>query len=189
MTMPDPATNDPFANGANPFLAMAAAAQSQAAAQPSDDPFANGNNPFLAMKTAGESGGNGKSYEGTTAAKALGMLGAGLSEGAIGVLGAPGNLITGAGNLVSRGINAVTGSNIPMEESPIGTAAIKRGFGAIDPRMNPDNLVPQNELESAIRGTGAGIGAAVVPIGMVGALGDKAAAAAEPFVGANTTAA
>jgi hypothetical protein len=177
--MADPAT-DAWAGSADPFAAIAA----NGGTLPTGDQFAGKPDPFVAIKADADAK---QPYGGTTAAKAVGTVGAGLSEGSIGALGMPGDLIQGATNMVVRGINAATGSSLPTPESPIGSAAIKRGFGAIDPRMNPDNLVPQNELESVLKGTGAGIGAAVVPMGMAGALGDKAAAAAEPFIGANTT--
>lgn len=192
--------DDPFANGANPFLVAPPTSDDDsappltifasppkgvaAATDQKGDPFANGNNPFL-VKPAPASG-QAAPYPGMTLKSAASAAASGLSEGAIDALGAPGDLITGAGNLVTRGINAVAGTNLPVVQSPIGSAAIKNAFGTVLPGSNPDDFVPQNEAERVIKGTGAGIGSSVVPVGMAGALGSKVAAAAEPFVGAAT---
>lgn len=85
------------------------------------------------------------------------QVGAGAFDALATVAGAPGDLAQGAVNLGVRGINAVTGSNINEGESPIGSAAIKRGMGAIG-GINPDTLPANTTQEQIARGVGSGAG-------------------------------
>lgn len=148
---------DPFAD-LPPAASLAAPAAPTAppAWSGKGDPFADLDRSVPAQQAADKA-------KLATPSSLVGQIGSGLSQGAIDILGLPGDLITGAGNLVSRGINAATGSHIPIVTSPIGSEAIGNAFGAINPRMNPANVPPQNTAEALARGIGAGAASALVP--------------------------
>lgn len=109
-------------------------------------------------------------------------LGAGLSEGAIDTLGAPVDAVAWAMNKGIQGINAATGTSIPAIDNPIGgSQSIKQVFGAVDPRLNPANLAPQNPAEAIARGIGSGVSSALVPEAGVTGLAQTGLAGAYPM--------
>lgn len=103
-----------------------------------------------------------------TLASVVGEGGSGLSSGAIGAIGLPFDIAAGVENLGIRGVNALTGSKLPLAEG--GSQRLSELFGAVDPRMNPANNPPQNLAESIARGAGAGAGGAAVLPGVPGLL-------------------
>jgi len=85
---------------------------------------------------------------------------------AISSLGLPVDLVTGALNLVPRGINAVAGTNLPTIQDPIGgSASIKRAMGVVG--ANPDNVVANTPTERVVRAAGEGLTGMIMPGGIV----------------------
>lgn len=88
---------------------------------------------------------------------------AGLNEGIYGTLGAPVDLAAGAINLGVRGINAVTGAELPTIQNPIGgSQSIAEAFGAIGV-PNPADIEAGSAGEKIARGAGQGVGYMVAP--------------------------
>lgn len=88
---------------------------------------------------------------------------AGLNEGIYGTLGAPVDLAAGAINLGVRGINAVTGAELPTIQNPIGgSQSIAEAFGAIGV-PNPADIHATSAGEKIARGAGQGVGYMVAP--------------------------
>lgn len=88
---------------------------------------------------------------------------AGLNEGIYGTLGAPVDLAAGAINLGVRGINAVTGADLPTIQNPIGgSQSIAEAFGAIGV-PNPADIEAGSAGEKIARGAGQGVGYMVAP--------------------------
>lgn len=99
-----------------------------------------------------------------------GQIGSGLSQAAITAVGWPFDIAAGVENMGIRGVNALTGSDLPMAEG--GSQRIGELFGKVDPRMDPANAPePTNEAERIARGVGTGVGAAVMPGAVVGLAG------------------
>lgn len=95
---------------------------------------------------------------------------AGANKSIFGAVGAPVDLATGAINLVPRGINAATGSNIPTIQNPVGGSqwlGQQFGKGSTD----PNTVQPTSEAERVAQGAGGAV--AQVP---TMALGGAAAA-------------
>ena len=177
---------DAWAGSADPFAAIAAIG----GAAPASDQFAGKPDPFAAINAAEAA--KPAAYGGTTAGKAAALAGSGLSQGLIGVLGAPVDLVQGAMNVGQRVNKALGLASLPPPTEPPfgGSESISRAFAALDPRLDPANpaVQPQNELERLIKGGSEGVGAAVAPIGVAAALGDKAAAVAAPYIGGGSDA-
>ena len=94
----------------------------------------------------------------------LANMGAGSSDAVAGALGAPVDLMTGALNLIPRGINAATGSNIPTIQRPVGGSDWwKSAEGVIG--ADPRNVVPADASEQSARAAGAGMASMVLPWG------------------------
>lgn len=88
--------------------------------------------------------------------------GAGANDAIAGTLGAPVDLMTGAVNLASRGINAVAGTNIPtIDNPPGGSESVKGLLGYLG--ADPRNVVPADNLDQIARGGGAGIAGTLLP--------------------------
>lgn len=123
-----------------------------------------------------------KTESATATATSIGAnLGAGLSEGAIDTLGAPVDAIAWAMNRGIQAINGATGASVPTIDRPVGgSQSIKTLFGAVDQRMNPQNLAPQNPAESIARGIGSGASSALVPEAGVVGLGQAGLAKVYP---------
>jgi hypothetical protein len=89
-------------------------------------------------------------------------IGAGTSNAVAATLGAPVDLVTGALNLGSRGIKAVTGYDSGQIQNPVGGSDFFRsaeGLIGADPR----NVVPANQVEQLGRAAGEGAASAVLP--------------------------
>lgn len=87
----------------------------------------------------------------------------GVNEGLASLAGAPVDLMTGALNLGSRGINAVAGTDIPQIENPAGGSGTFRDILA--PTIS--DVEPQNTAQRFGRRIGQDLGAAVIPGGAV----------------------
>lgn len=91
----------------------------------------------------------------------------GINEGLASVAGAPVDLVTGAINLVPRGINALANTDIPTINDPVlGSQWIKRQLGALG-SIGPAPATPAGQT---VRRVGESIGAAAVPAGFAGSL-------------------
>lgn len=100
---------------------------------------------------------------------AINNFAAGINEGIATTLGAPVDLVTGALNLGSRGINAMAGTNIKPIENPVGGSNTFKGLmGVIG--ADPRNIAPQNRADELLRAGGQGVGSAVMPGMVAGAL-------------------
>lgn len=110
-----------------------------------------------------------KSNRGATPSSIVGELGSGLSDAAIHAAGLPFDIAAGVENLGIRGVNALTGSSLPLAKG--GSQRLSELFGAVDPRMDPANNPPQNLAENIARGVGEGAGGAAVMPGVPGVLG------------------
>jgi hypothetical protein len=96
----------------------------------------------------------------------LANVAAGGNAAVAGTLGLPVDLATGGINLATRGINAVTGTNIPAIVDPVGgSASIKRAMGVIG--ANPDDVKADGLGQEIARGVGGGIVSAALPAGVV----------------------
>jgi hypothetical protein len=94
---------------------------------------------------------------------------AGINEGIATTLGAPVDLVTGALNLGSRGINAMAGTNIKPIENPVGgSGTFKSLMGMVG--ADPRNIAPQDRADELLRAGGQGVGSAVMPGMVAGAL-------------------
>lgn len=88
---------------------------------------------------------------------------AGINEAIYNTLGAPVDLAAGAINLGARGINALTGSEIPTLDDPVGgSRSIARAFGAVGV-PNPEDVRSVSPGEKLARGVGQGIGYTLAP--------------------------
>lgn len=85
----------------------------------------------------------------------FGSFASGANKGIAAGFGAPVDLMTGALNLVPRGINAATGSQIPLIEHPIG------GSESISDLITSlvGDTKPKRDIDKALYATGAGVGA------------------------------
>jgi hypothetical protein len=96
----------------------------------------------------------------------LANLGAGGNAAVASTLGLPVDIATGGINLATRGINAVTGSNIPEIVDPVGgSGSIKRALGVVG--ANPDDVKSDGIGQEIARGVGGGIVSAAIPAGAV----------------------
>lgn len=94
-------------------------------------------------------------------------LAAGANEGIAGTLGAPVDLLTGAINLGSRGVNALAGTDIPPIQNPVGGSRwVENAMGLIG--ANPQNVEAQGFGQNLMRGIGSGVAGAVLPAGIAG---------------------
>lgn len=97
----------------------------------------------------------------------VGALGAGTQQGIADVAGAPVNLATGALNLGIRGVNAITGADIPTIQHPFGgSESIREGLGAaVGATGAPDlaNATPQTTGERIAMAAGRGAASMAVP--------------------------
>jgi hypothetical protein len=125
-----------------------------------------------AMPTTGMLLAQGKQAGGASPGKGvLANAAAGANKSIFGALGAPVDLATGAINLVPRGINAATGSQIPTIQNPVGGSQwLGQQFGKIS--TDPNTVEPTNEAERIAQG----VGGAVAQVPMM-ALGGAAAGA------------
>lgn len=100
-------------------------------------------------------------------------LGAGTNEGTMRTLGAPVDIVTGALNLIPRGINAVAGTNLPTIENPVGGSEWlmdrEKSLG-VDPR----DVAATTDAEKVARAGGAGAALMLLPGGVAKALPDMA---------------
>lgn len=88
---------------------------------------------------------------------------AGLNEAIYNTLGAPVDLAAGALNLASRGVNAVTGSQIPDLENPVGgSRSIAQAFGAVGV-PDPRDVQASGAGEKLARAAGQGAGYMMAP--------------------------
>lgn len=96
---------------------------------------------------------------------------AGANETLYSIAGAPVDIVRGAMNLAGRGINAVTGSNLPQipEDSFGGSRSIAKMAGAIRPELDPANTEATTTGERVARGAGAGVAGTILPAAAVGA--------------------
>lgn len=96
-------------------------------------------------------------------------LAAGGNAAVASTLGLPVDLATGGINLAARGINAVTGTNIPQITDPVGgSESIKRAMGVIG--ANPDDVKAAGVGQEIARGVGGGIVSAAIPAAGVAGL-------------------
>lgn len=91
-------------------------------------------------------------YEGVMAG--ADQFSSGLNEGIASFAGAPVDLVTGAMNLGSSGINAVMGTEIPAIENPVGGSASIRGM--MDPLIS--DTAPQTVSQRYLRRGGQELG-------------------------------
>jgi hypothetical protein len=96
-------------------------------------------------------------------------IGAGTSEQTANYVGLPVDLVTGALNLVPRGINAATGTHLPTIQNPVGGSEwwkTAQGYIGADPRT----IVPADQTEQVGRAAGEGAAAMILPWGVARAL-------------------
>jgi hypothetical protein len=119
---------------------------------------------------AAATGGAASSSAAPAAASDAGMVGnlaAGVNKGIASTLGAPVDLVTGALNLVPRGINAVAGTNLPTLPPGVGGSQwLMSAMGLLG--ADPRTIQPQGPAEQLAQGVGGGIGAALTPLGVAG---------------------
>jgi hypothetical protein len=107
---------------------------------------------------------------------------AGLNEGIYNTLGAPVDLTAGAINLATRGINALTGSEIPAIEDPFGgSRSIARGFGAVGV-PDPETVQASTMGERIARGAGQGVGYMMAPETAVRGVAQAAGRTVSPWL-------
>ena len=97
-------------------------------------------------------------------------LGAGTSNAVAGTLGGPVDLVTGALNLIPRGINAATGASLPPIQNPVGGSDWWRsamGLIGADPR----NVAADDFGDRFLRGVGEGVAGTLLPMGIAGQAG------------------
>jgi len=93
---------------------------------------------------------------------ALANMGAGTSETVANTLGMPVDAVTGAINLIPRGINAVAGTNLPTIDRPVlGSDWWKSAEGLIG--ADPRNVVAATPTERMTRAAGQGAATMVLP--------------------------
>ncbi|MFG1433192.1 hypothetical protein V5F44_19385 [Xanthobacter sp. V2C-8] len=109
-------------------------------------------------------------------------IAAGLNEGVYGTLGAPVDAMTWLYNAAAAQARAISGAPVRNIEKPIGgsawmgtavnraTDAIAAPFG-LDGVNDPANVEPKGPLERSARAAGQGVGSALAPEAIVGALG------------------
>lgn len=99
----------------------------------------------------------------------------GVNEGLASLIGAPVDLMTGAVNLIPRGINAVAGTNIPLIENGFG------GSGTVKDVMGSaiSDVAPQTRAQRFGRRIGEEVGATVIPAARLA----RTAASLPRFVG------
>ena len=106
-------------------------------------------------------------------------VGAGLNEAIANTAGAPVDLLTGAVNLLGRGISS---GYQPIQNPVGGSESIKSGLGLLG--ADPENVTANTAPERVARNVGQGIGSMVVPgIGAEAALGSAAASKLGPVSG------
>lgn len=99
----------------------------------------------------------------------LANLAAGGNAAVASGLGLPVDLATGGINLATRGINAVTGADIPKITDPVGgSGTFKRAMGLIG--ANPDDVTPDGVGQEIARGVGGGLVSAAIPAAGVAGL-------------------
>lgn len=105
----------------------------------------------------------------------------GVNEGLASLIGAPVDLMTGAVNLIPRGINAVAGTNIPLIENGFG------GSGTVKDVMGGaiSDVAPQTGAQRFGRRIGEEVGATVIPAARLA----RSAASLPRFVGLETASA
>lgn len=112
----------------------------------------------------------------------LEQTGSGTSEGVAGLLGAPVDIATSVLNLVPKGINAVTGSNIPPITDPVG------GSGTMRSLLSP--FISETEPQTGAQRFGRRVGQEVgfgLPAAMIGgAVSPTARANLPSFLATNT---
>ena len=87
---------------------------------------------------------------------------AGANDAIAQTLGMPVDAVTGILNLVPRGINAATGTNLPTIETPIGgSESLRRSMGIIG--ANPEDVVPGTPGQALARAAAAGATAVALP--------------------------
>lgn len=109
---------------------------------------------------------------GTDIPRAVGQFGAGFNSSLKGIISAPGDL-TGWALSKIPGLEHLRGA---------GSRATGAQMDALGIDPDAENLKPRNMLERAIRGTGEGVGAAMIPEAAVAGLGRAGIAAAAPRV-------
>jgi hypothetical protein len=110
------------------------------------------------------------------------QVGSGTSEGIARALGAPVDLMTGALNLGSRGINAVAGTQLPQIQNPVG------GSSTLQKLMDPfiSDAAPQTTAQRYGRRIGqeVGFGTVAAPVAMLApAIGPAARANLPAYAG------
>ena len=115
-------------------------------------------------------------YEGFVAG--ADQLSSGINEGLSSFAGAPVDLVTGALNLGSSGVNAMLGTEIPRIENPVGGSESIRGL--MDPLIS--DVAPQTTAQRYLRRGGQEVGFGV-PLALTGAaIPGYGAAAREAFL-------
>ena len=105
----------------------------------------------------------------------------GVNEGLAALLGGPVDIVTGAVNLIPRGINTVAGTNIPLIEDPVGgSQSIKNLMGSAI-----SDVAPRTTAQRFGRRIGQEVGATAVPAGILA----RGAASLPRFVGLETASA
>lgn len=101
-------------------------------------------------------------YKPTKQTGILANAGAGTNEGTMRLLGAPVDVATGALNLGAKGVNALTGTNIPLIEHPVGGADWwmdrERAVG-----LDPRDVETRSTLEKLARAGGEGVADVALP--------------------------
>lgn len=109
-------------------------------------------------------------------------IAAGLNEGVYGTLGAPVDAMTWLYNAAAAQARAISGAPVRNIEKPIGgsawmgTAVNRATYAVLNPLgydgvNDPANVEPKGPLERAARAAGQGVGSALTPETIVGALG------------------
>ena len=94
-------------------------------------------------------------------------LAAGGNDALASTIGLPVDAVTGGINLATRGINALTGMDIPKIVDPVGgSASLRRAMGLVG--ANPDDVAASGALDRAARAVGQGVVGAFVPAGAAG---------------------
>lgn len=103
-------------------------------------------------------------------------LGAGTNEAITGTLGLLPDMTTRLLNLIPQGVNAATGTQIPLIQHPfMGSDWWNHLFGNIG--ANPEDVVPQTEAQAMARGAARAVTAAALPGGIAKLLPEAAGTA------------
>ncbi|WAJ28937.1 hypothetical protein [Antarcticirhabdus aurantiaca] len=106
---------------------------------------------------------------------------AGVNEGMYGLAGLPVDVMAGAMNAGIRGVNYVTGAELPTIDNPVGgSRSIAAAAGSLHPALDPANTRARTAEERYARAAGVGVGGSVAGAGVVGAL-SRAGALSAPM--------